>query len=83
VGPAGPCWFQSSAVSVPVQVCAGVASASMIRMAPFEVVTHEWMVPSADGMAATPTAAPAPSAATVGSAIRSARLENVSRMTGR
>src|SRR5512133_3616797 len=73
-GPGGPCWFQTRSVSVPA-VHVTPPSALMTRTAPVAVLTQAWIVPSADGIAATPTAAPAPSAAMVGSAMRRKRRE--------
>ncbi len=80
VAPVGPRWFHVSSVSPAPQVWAGLASASMIRIAPVAVVMHEWIVPSADGIAAMPKVAPAPSATSVGTAIFRARLGEMGRM---
>src|SRR4051794_9246423 len=76
-GPVGPVWLHVSGVSPAAQVW--VAS-SMIRTAPGGVLAglmQAWMVPSADGIAATATAAPAPRAATVGRAKRSRKRRDV------
>src|SRR3954469_443380 len=72
-GPAGPVWLQLSGVSPAAQAC---AASSMIRTAPGGVLAglmQAWMVASAAGMAANATAAPAPRAASVGSAKRRRR----------
>src|SRR4051812_33186685 len=66
-GPGGPCWAHVIGASSSLHCW---VSASMIRTAPTGVLffaMQAWM-PSPDGIAATPTAAPAPSAAIVGSA---------------